>query len=120
MQIDISHNELCGLNWRGEGTYTTVGIEAIADALRVTASLTDLNLFYNSIGSEGGVALAGALRANTSLTSLTLDREPLPVKQLKGTDPVTNLDLSNKGHGHLSSIVIGSLITVNASLTSME
>ena len=38
--MNLALNELCGLDWRGEGTYTAEGITAIADALRVNGSLT--------------------------------------------------------------------------------
>ena len=40
--IDLSSNQLCGLNWDGKGKYTTVGITAIADALRVNGALTKM------------------------------------------------------------------------------
>ena len=40
--IDLSSNQLCGLNWEGKGNYTTVGIAAIADALRANGSLTKM------------------------------------------------------------------------------
>ena len=40
--IDLSCNQLCGLNWGGKGNYTTEGITAIADALRVNGSLTEI------------------------------------------------------------------------------
>ena len=42
-QLNLAGNELCGLNYRGEGTYTVEGITAIAGALRVNASLTNLS-----------------------------------------------------------------------------
>ena len=42
-QLDLSQNELCGLDWRGLGTYTSEGITAIAEALKVTASLTKIS-----------------------------------------------------------------------------
>ena len=41
-QLNLASNQLCGLNWKGEGTYTIEGIKAIAHALSVTASLTSL------------------------------------------------------------------------------
>ena len=40
MQLDLSSNQLCGINIFGEGTYTAEGITAIAEALKVTGSLT--------------------------------------------------------------------------------
>jgi len=41
-QLDLSENQLCGLDYLGRGTYNAEGITAIADALRVTASLTSV------------------------------------------------------------------------------
>ena len=46
------------------------GAKVIAEALRVTDSLTSLNLNNNDIGSEGAVAIAEALKVNSSLTKL--------------------------------------------------
>ena len=43
MQLDLSSNQLCGIidTWKGrQGTYTAEGITAIAEALKVTGSLT--------------------------------------------------------------------------------
>ena len=55
-QLNLSGNQLCGLNRKGEGIYTAEGITAIANALKVTSSLTRLDVSYNSMG-EGGVKL---------------------------------------------------------------
>ena len=41
-QLDLSRNQLCGLDLWGEGTYTAEGITAIADALKVTPSVTQV------------------------------------------------------------------------------
>ena len=47
LQVNLSHNRLCGVWDEAQfgrlvktGTYTAEGIKAIADALRVSASLT--------------------------------------------------------------------------------
>ena len=39
-QIDLSGNELCGIDGWGRGTYTAEGITAIADAMGVSRSLS--------------------------------------------------------------------------------
>ena len=70
MQLNLSGNQLCGINYRGEGTYTAEGITAIAEALKVTGSLTELKLDYNGIGSEGAIAIAKGLSDNGSLTEV--------------------------------------------------
>jgi hypothetical protein len=40
--LNLSYNQLCGLDSSGRGTYAAVGITAIADALRVNGGLTEV------------------------------------------------------------------------------
>ena len=40
--LNLGHNQLCGLDQFGQGTYTAEGITAIADALRVNGALTKI------------------------------------------------------------------------------
>ena len=51
---------------------------------------------------------------------MILDGYALPIKKLKGTDPVESLDLSGKQLGVASTIVIASLISGNGGLTSID
>ena len=51
---------------------------------------------------------------------MNIDGFALPIKQLKGTEPVESLDFSSKGLGPASAIVIASLIGANASLTILH
>ena len=51
---------------------------------------------------------------------MNLDGFALPVKKLKGTDPVETLDLSAKSLGVASAVVIASLISVNGALTELS
>ena len=57
MQIDLSNNELCGLDHLGRGTYTDVGIKAIADAI-VRGSLMECNVRGNKLDVESAMVLA--------------------------------------------------------------
>ena len=51
---------------------------------------------------------------------MNLDGIALPVKKLRGTDPVETLDLSTgKNLGVASAVVIASLIGVNGALTEV-
>ena len=59
-QLNLSGNQLCGIDIFGDGTYTAEGITAIADALKVTPSLTRLDVRDNSLGEEGEAALRKA------------------------------------------------------------
>ena len=62
MQLDLSGNQLCGINAFGRGTYTAEGITAIAEALKVTGSLTKLDLEYNGLDESAKAALRAAAR----------------------------------------------------------
>ena len=68
MQLDLSSNQLCGVNHRGEGTYTAEGITAIAEALKVTGSLTALNVRGNSLDESAKSALRAAARPALNLS----------------------------------------------------
>ena len=41
-QINLASNQLCGLDTFGYGTYTIEGISALANALSVNASITQV------------------------------------------------------------------------------
>ena len=58
--------------------------------------------------------------ACTLRVQVNLDGYALPIKKLKGTEPVESLDLSGKKLGVASTIVIASLISVNGSMTSLD
>ena len=60
------------------------------------------------------------MTACTLRVQANLDGYALPIKKLKGTEPVKSLDLSGKKLGVASAIVIASLISVNGSLTKMR
>ena len=51
---------------------------------------------------------------------MNFDGYALPIKKLKGTEPVESLGLSGKMLGVASTIVIASLISVNGSLTALD
>mmetsp|Transcript_72251 Transcript_72251/g.120380 ORF Transcript_72251/g.120380 Transcript_72251/m.120380 type:complete len:280 (-) Transcript_72251:39-878(-) len=56
-QLDLSINELCGVDWQGNGTYCADGIKAIADALGVSTSLTSLDVRYNNLDKKSETRL---------------------------------------------------------------
>jgi Ran GTPase-activating protein (RanGAP) involved in mRNA processing and transport len=70
--LDLSSNQLCGLDYHDRGTYTAVGITAIADALRVNGGLTKLSLARNHLEEEGTKAICEALEQNTTLKELDI------------------------------------------------
>jgi hypothetical protein len=95
---------------------------AISEALRtnVNSALTAMDLSGNSIGKTAASVIGDAVCENniSGLAWLNLDGFALPIKQLKGTDPVTEVDLSEKGRNlrSASGIVIASCLYVNAPL----
>ncbi|KAL0229657.1 hypothetical protein GEMRC1_009722 [Eukaryota sp. GEM-RC1] len=48
------------------------GAIAIAEALKVNSSLSTINLYNNSIGPEGAIAIAEALKVNSSVSTINL------------------------------------------------
>merc|ERR1712232_901398 len=79
-QLDLSKNQLCGVDEYKRGTYCADGIKAIADALGISTSLTKLDLSCNmlcGVDEEGDgeydttaiKAIAEALGISASLTS---------------------------------------------------
>ena len=50
----------------------------------------------------------------------SIDGHPLPIKQLKGEEPVEAINLSNKSLGVASAVVIASLIGTNTATKSLR
>ena len=78
------------------------------------------SLYNNQIGDQGATAIGEGLKVNGALTELSLDLFTLNILELRGTKPITSLNLSNKGLGSLSAIVIGKMLEVNGALTNLE
>ena len=72
LQLDLSRNQLCGLDLNGRGTYTADGITAIADALRVNGSLTSVELKGNNLGDKGWGAIFAAICGNKDSKIMSL------------------------------------------------
>ena len=77
------------------------GIHAIADALRVNASLTSLNLCSNKLGVEGWCAVFDALRDH-------------PQNKIK------EWDLSGQGINPTIAKSLAGYVAVSASLTKLS
>ena len=114
--MDLSSNQLCGLNVVGRGIYNAEGITAIADALRVNASLTSLSTAHNNMSGVGAQQLAAAVLAKPTLKVFS----SIPLKELR-TDSLTTLDLQSKGLGAPEAIVLADLLrSVSGSLTKIQ
>merc|ERR1719387_1641833 len=109
----------------------------LAADLKVNAVLTSLNLSRNSIGAEGGAALAEALKVNAVLTSLNLlgnnfgmdaaaelvevFQQHKTLKSLCGLKPdQTEADFSSKSLEPSDVMLIAADLKVNAVLTSVN
>ena len=57
--LDLSSNQLCGVDSRGRGTYDPTGIQALSEG---SAVLTKLNVQLNRLGDEGEKALRDAAK----------------------------------------------------------
>ena len=53
---------LCGVDYNGHGEYTVEGIQALADALCVTTSMSYLIAYGNNLGDEGKAILREAVK----------------------------------------------------------
>ncbi|KAK3260637.1 hypothetical protein CYMTET_30412 [Cymbomonas tetramitiformis] len=85
--LELADNQLCGLDYRGRGTYDASGIKALADALVFNTSLNTLDLSDNQIGAEGAKALAVALAPNAEgVFNGSLNTLNLADNQLCGLD----------------------------------
>jgi len=76
-QLDLSHNQLCGIDADGKGQYNAEGITAIADAMRmrVNGGLTVANLLYNKLDVESAKMLAEvAKQKGVSLCGIQRDQ----------------------------------------------
>ena len=79
-----------------------------------------LDLRGCALSGDGVKAIAEAIKLNNLMAEVNFEDYALPIQQLKGIDPVAWLDLSEKGLGTASAILIGALIEANASLTSVR
>ena len=102
--IDLSRNVLCGVSIDGRGdpsgTFTAEGITALADALRVCASVTKILVGSNRLGDEGATVLCNALRES------------------KVTN-VHELDLSHNDIGPQGAKAVAAMAAVVASVTQV-
>ena len=105
----------------GDIQITNVGILQLAEALRVCASVTDLNLYDNSLKDEGVTTICKAVQSNkeTKLASLNFGRNSVGIVGAEAVaamvavvPSLTSLDvrsnnIADEGASKLSSAVLG-------------
>ena len=77
-------------------------------------------LVGNDIGDDGFAAISKSIGVNARLKKLNLDGFALPIRQLKGTEPVDELNLSSKRLGVASARIIAKCIAINPVLTTLD
>ena len=85
----------------GDGDYTTVGITALCEALKVTAELTKCELRDNKLGVEGWTIIFNALRDNP-------------------TSKIAEWNLSGEKLGPAIAKPLAEYLSVTAELTKIE
>ena len=103
------------------------GAKALAEALKVNATVKTLWLKSCGIGDDGAVALAEALRSNTSLTEVYLwynkeigdEGAKALAEALKGNATVKTLDLHGCGIGDDGAAALAEALRSNTSLTQL-
>ena len=122
--MNISGNQLCGLDLRGRGTYSAEGITAIADALKDNASLTVTNVLRNELDVESAKMLAEvAKQKSISLCGIQRNQTTADFKHqvLKPADALLLAsDLSKAGvSGSLTSVWSPGHRTLETGTTSL-
>jgi len=115
--LNLSSNQLCGLNDFGIGTYTAEGITAIADTLRVNGSLTVTNLLGNKLDVKSAKMLAEvAKQKGISLCGIRRDQTTADFSSQGLNPPDASLLASD-----LSQVVVtGGLTALNFSSNRLE
>ena len=96
------------------GTYTAEGISAIADALRVNASITSINLSSNSMGQDFYVK-PEALSGGPLEEGAKVQYQGQEVTILQEEDEDGDIKITNIG-----ILALADALRVNASLTSLK
>ena len=117
--MDLSSNSIGGYyeNGRGYGKViaTPEGPKAIADALRVCASVTHVDVRGNSIAGEGASSLSAAVLGNTMIEVFN----EMPIKEMRANS-LTELDLHGEGIGVEGGMVLAGLLPAMASVTELN
>ena len=81
------------------------GLNALADAFRVSGSLTSINVRRNKITGDGAAQLSAAVLGNLKIEMFN----GIPIKEMRA-DSITELDLKDKKIGDEGGMVVAGLI----------
>eukprot|EP00808_Paulinella_micropora_P031611 g59094.t1 len=96
-----------------------VGAQAMADAIKVNNTLTELNLSHNNVGQAGAKKMVKALQVNKSIERIHMQLDCIPVASFRD-GKTTKIDLSAMKYNDGDAIVIASLLTVNSTLAILS
>ncbi|KAK3265263.1 hypothetical protein CYMTET_26038 [Cymbomonas tetramitiformis] len=113
--LKLAYNQLCGLDYRGRGTYDASGIKALADALVFNTSLNTLDVRMNNITGDAAQQLAEAVLKHPCIKEFNEIR----MQDIKD-DKVAELDLREEGIGVLGALVLSKLLVFNGSLNTLN
>ena len=113
----LADNALCGVK-HGRGTYTSEGITKLCEVLKGSA-VTSLRC---AAAPECSCFLSAPIDAHSMCASPlgSVDGHALQIDELKGTKPTERIDLSYKGLGVASAIIIASCIKENGVLKELR
>ncbi|KAF9944968.1 hypothetical protein BGZ70_004169, partial [Mortierella alpina] len=102
-------------------------VRALAEALKINKTLTNLDLQRNSIAYKGGQSLAEALKVNKTLRNLILAVNAIGdgggqvlAKALKINKTLTNLNLAVNSIGHSGGQALAESLKVNNTLAKLD
>jgi hypothetical protein len=72
IEIDLSSNQLCGVNSRGEGNYEVEGLNTLVGVLQTSRVLKVLCLDRNFLSVPGCLAIGQLILNQNSITNLSL------------------------------------------------
>ena len=110
----MSDNNIGGYYDRDGFNPTPEGPKAISEAIRVTTSVTCLDVRRNGISGDGASQLSAAVLGNQKMEVFN----EIPIKEMRA-DTLAELDLGNKDVGVVGSMVLAGLLSSMTSLTQV-
>ena len=102
-------------------------VASFAEAIKVTTTLTQLNLSNDNIGDAGAASLAEAMKVNTTLTHLNLESNNIGdagaaslAGAVKVNTKLTQLDLQSNNIGVAGAASLAEAMKVNTTLTQLN
>jgi len=105
--LDVSSNQICGLNKRWEGTYDLSGLAALVKSI---SNLKELNISNNCFKAEGAAILASALKDKGALSKFTFSGDKSYSEPVTVEIGMTELDCSGSNLYKCGAIILAAWI----------